>query len=1455
MNWKKIIKRIAAGIAYLSLSTLLCALLLFGAVQTDRGRAYLVKTLQGVLAEERMRVGKVTGFIPFHFHVDHVTLADPHGEWLALGGIEVHWSPLRLFRGAFHFPRVGADTAEMKRLPERRASTPKASKAGKFWLPLLQRMRLEHFFINRLNVGKAVLGKQAAFEVRASTAGSFPGGALGASVAVRQVEGGTAVFTTDATWSPHREDLRIRARIEEPEGGVLAGTMGFEGPLHFSLEGEGTAENWNGSLIGKISPFGAMESRLHVRKVKHPEVTFSGVFRIDRTHLPELLSAWMGDEASLEFVARPQTMESLFLERFSFSTSAVSVAASGLLDLAGSSSKIDFSLASRDLSFLKVFLNRPSSGALTARGTLSGSRWRPSAALDIRLEKPALGGMRASAVESQWDVDALESENAFPYRFRVKGEGKMHDLSNTQPKMVFPKTIAWSGEADISPENPLRLTGLQLTSERISGALAGEIDLERLGGSLDVSLELDDASLPAGWLGHPLPFLGKTSLSATIKRDSEKHLVSGSLQGRSMILRKALPYAVRLPAKDITYTTAYSVERLEKIILSGVRMSMDAATLRGDIAVDIQRSMINAAWDLHLPKLDFISASLNRPLEGSLRLKGALDGPFSRIHTRLEFTGEDLRVAGEDFERVYAEIYSSGLPPHLSGRVSLDLTWRQHPLSSATHFDWEENRLNFHRFSLEGAGVTLDGRLALHLRQGVLEGALKGRSPDLSTLSFLLGGRVLGGVEINSRFRIGDEKRELGLDLKGKDLGGFGGHIQEAELNARITGENKAPSGTLSLSVSGVRLGDFRLSTAEARAESDGLRIAYSVRGKGEFIQALEFMTSGETHPFSETLDVTIHLLRASFGGIPVVLDQPATLLSSQGSVTLENFRCSLGGGRLEGGGSLKKGELRVNSRFEKLPLSLARAFWPSGPSGTASGKMTLQGPFHEPEGELEIQIEGFDLPHQLAPELPSASLALTALLENRRLRSRFSVGGLTREPFVGNFELPLELSLTPFHLALPPSGPLKGMVDGGMDLARLTSFFALHDQRVKGTARMTLALEGTPLEPNISGRIVATDVAYENYRTGTLITDAEIEIEASNRELRIKRAHGKGGVGTITAEGWMSLDSSQALPFRVDFTMHRNTVARLDEITITMSGAGKFEGNRKGVTLSGHLTTDSAEIQIPKRLPAELTEVDVVEIHEEEGPSLPDQTVLNKPPPKAANSLLDLSLAVPGRAFVRGRGLESEWQGNLSVRGKAGRPELTGKLSLVRGRFDLLSTRFELTRGFISFSGSTPPQPMLDLTGEARTKDLLAKVQVIGPIQSLEIRLFSEPPYPADEILASLLFGRRLHQITPVQAVQLVNALNALRGSEGFDLLGRTRKVLGVDELAIGTTGEKGNDPSVKIGKYVSENVYIEVESGISPDTGKASVQWHVTPNITLETEVGVNATAGAGVNWRWDY
>ena len=44
-------------------------------------------------------------------------------------------------------------------------------------------------------------------------------------------------------------------------------------------------------------------------------------------------------------------------------------------------------------------------------------------------------------------------------------------------------------------------------------------------------------------------------------------------------------------------------------------------------------------------------------------------------------------------------------------------------------------------------------------------------------------------------------------------------------------------------------------------------------------------------------------------------------------------------------------------------------------------------------------------------------------------------------------------------------------------------------------------------------------------------------------------------------------------------------------------------------------------------------------------------------------------------------------------------------------------------------------------------------------------------------------------------------------------------------------------------------------MDTGLGPESDKAVIEWEATPNISVETEAGVNAEGGVGIHWKWDY
>jgi translocation and assembly module TamB len=316
-----------------------------------------------------------------------------------------------------------------------------------------------------------------------------------------------------------------------------------------------------------------------------------------------------------------------------------------------------------------------------------------------------------------------------------------------------------------------------------------------------------------------------------------------------------------------------------------------------------------------------------------------------------------------------------------------------------------------------------------------------------------------------------------------------------------------------------------------------------------------------------------------------------------------------------------------------------------------------------------------------------------------------------------------------------------------------------------------------------------------------------------------------------------------------------KTKLLRQDWASATAGGDLELKGTLSRSGIRGNILIEAGEIRIPERFRPDTTDLEVVEINRPES-GLQARPVAKKSQPAAVD--LDLTLKSPGRMLLTGHGLESEWAGDLRITGSLQEPVLNGGLSVVRGRFDFLGKRFTLKEGKVTFNGTAPPAPFIDALAEANTKDMIARVRLQGALRAPQIQLSSDPAMPPDEVLSRLLFGRSASRVSALQAVQLVQALNLLAGGNTLDLMGQTRRFLRVDQLDVKQTVEKGKkeeDTSIAAGKYLHDNVYLEVEKGLGPKGDKASLDWEITPHISIETDVGTDAERGIGLNWKWDY
>jgi len=198
-----------------------------------------------------------------------------------------------------------------------------------------------------------------------------------------------------------------------------------------------------------------------------------------------------------------------------------------------------------------------------------------------------------------------------------------------------------------------------------------------------------------------------------------------------------------------------------------------------------------------------------------------------------------------------------------------------------------------------------------------------------------------------------------------------------------------------------------------------------------------------------------------------------------------------------------------------------------------------------------------------------------------------------------------------------------------------------------------------------------------------------------------------------------------------------------------------------------------------------------------------------------------------------------------------------------VRGDYDFAGKRFEFdNRGVVRLSTDLS-QVRLDLTATRQDPSLTAVIRIQGTAAKPQINLSSTPILPNDEVLAQVLFGSSAAQLSPLEAAQLASALSALASGGGFDVVGGLRSFARLDRLAL-TGGNAATGFSVAGGKYLTDNVYVELAGG-----GRAGpsvqVEYRVTKNLSVVSKVNDQIVTQAGtviqggdelsIRWRHDF
>ncbi|WP_037338569.1 translocation/assembly module TamB domain-containing protein [Saccharospirillum impatiens] len=412
-------------------------------------------------------------------------------------------------------------------------------------------------------------------------------------------------------------------------------------------------------------------------------------------------------------------------------------------------------------------------------------------------------------------------------------------------------------------------------------------------------------------------------------------------------------------------------------------------------------------------------------------------------------------------------------------------------------------------------------------------------------------------------------------------------------------------------------------------------------------------------------------------------------------------------------------------------------------------------------------------------------------------------------------------------------------------------------DQDFVGTIEGRLSVVGTLERPEWEGRIQLADGRYENATGGTVLSSLEAQLSANNRTLQFDLNGKDTNGGRVTLGGdvnWPEDRDAWWMPeLDLAFNARNARLVRRADVDATIDGEITVTGPWRDLRVEGLVDVSPLIIQLNSLLQSGAPTLNVVreEAEEEAGSEEREASAF------APAGEWEVRLRAQRRAQIYGQGLAAELSGELDITDELASPQVGGRFSVIRGTYTAFGKNFVIERGNIQVQGS---QLLLDILAVYEGPDITVNLNIQGSQDQLSLSLTSTPALSNDELLARLLFGRSIAEMSALQAVQLATALNSLRNpGGGLDVFGTTRDLLGLDALTLdsGTNEEGESGVNVQAGKYLSDRIYLEVESGVGAQQGlEGSLQFQLTPRVNAELYTrGQFGAGGINLNWKNDY
>lgn len=925
----------------------------------------------------------------------------------------------------------------------------------------------------------------------------------------------------------------------------------------------------------------------------------------------------------------------------------------------------------------------------------------------------------------------------------------------------------------------------------LESAFNGRVSLAD--GAIDVNLKADalSAALPAAARGV---LAERTQLSAALKRDAHGNVT----------------------ANPVT-------------LMSGALTAVGQASLAdGKVAADIKGA---------LSDISLLSKDAKGAIAFALNAQGAGTAP----DLSLTVTGDRLSVAAREITGLKLTATGKADAANPAANVQLTGNVAGQALQGSAVLATADGKSAINGLLLSLGKNRISGDLALD-EAFVPVGTVALDLPDIGPLAALALEKAEGDVRGTIAFSKTANGPNVAIKATTATISRGDLSAKTVSIDALIANYLAAPVISGKVRADSVTSGTTVISGIDVDLTRDGDWTGFS---GGATVKGIPAKAAGRVKVANGTTTIELASGQATVQGIKAAIAQASSITIANGTTTLDRLVLNLGGGTATVTGKVGQA-LDLNATLARVPASLANSFSPGlDAAGSISGTVKVTGAAANPAIAFNIDATGVQTSQTRGAGLGGLSISSSGNFAGKKLTFNANIGDGAGLGLKGGG-------------TVTTAGTPALVLDfaGKVPFGFLSQKLAAQGLSLTGTANLNVQVRGPATSPVIGGTINTSGARLLDARSGLAVNNIAADISIGAGVARINRLTGTLSTrGSLSASGTVGINPAQGFPADLSIKLvdGRYTDGRV--VTANLSGDLTIKGPLTSApVISGTVNLAKTVITVPEKLPGSLAALDVK--HKNAPGSVRAQDKALRPAAASSGGgsglNLDVTIHAPNQIFIQGRGVDAELGGSLKLTGPASSPQAVGTFTLQRGRLSILGKRLTFTEGTVGFSGSLVPY--LNLTATTTTTSATVTILVSGEATNPKFTFSSVPALPEDEVLAQLIFGRSMSNLSPLQIAQLAEAAGQLAGIGGStSLLENLRSAIGVDDLDV-TTDDKGGT-SVSAGKYLNDRTYVTIQKGDKPGSGKATIDLNVGRGVKLRGEANDAGEAKGGIFYEREY